>query len=297
MLGQKRGVCTYQSNGTQCEVRCYKGHNYCIDHLSEITRNKTAALISSATAEKLVINPEQVTPAASFIKDLGADSLDAIELILDCEELFDISIPEVDRDDLETVQSICDYVSNILIQSEQYLVDSKPYEAIRNLAVNRDNDPDHEGEAFRLLSDEEMLEIYASYNLSYAQVKETIHCALAGQRIRYVTIAVDAVPEQPGVRIMLLTSRSFVSLDLANNSISSVYVPLQDLYLHATYNYEGGVVTEAVIKYHVANNTLIKDGEFLFNTESFVDGAKKFLKKYHVFRGRLDSWKIERGGE
>ncbi|MBU2499687.1 MAG: acyl carrier protein [bacterium] len=59
---------------------------------------------------KLSVNPEQITPEASFSEDLGADSLDTVELVMDLEEEFNITIPEEDQEKLQTVQDAIDYL-------------------------------------------------------------------------------------------------------------------------------------------------------------------------------------------
>ncbi len=63
---------------------------------------------------KLGVNPEQITPEASFTEDLGADSLDTVELVMDLEEEFDITIPEEDQEKLQTVQDAIEYLEQHL---------------------------------------------------------------------------------------------------------------------------------------------------------------------------------------
>ena len=60
--------------------------------------------------KKLSVNPEQITPEASFTEDLGADSLDTVELVMDLEEQFNLTIPEEDQEKLRTVQDAIDYL-------------------------------------------------------------------------------------------------------------------------------------------------------------------------------------------
>ena len=62
-------------------------------------------------ANQLQIDEEQVTPDASFMDDLGADSLDTVELIMALEEEFDIAIPDSDAEKIRTVQDAIDYIS------------------------------------------------------------------------------------------------------------------------------------------------------------------------------------------
>jgi acyl carrier protein len=60
--------------------------------------------------EQLDVPAEDVVPEASFVDDLGADSLDQVELIMAMEEDFDISIPDEDAEKIGTVQNAIDYI-------------------------------------------------------------------------------------------------------------------------------------------------------------------------------------------
>ena len=61
-------------------------------------------------ADQLQIDEEQVKPDASFMDDLGADSLDTVELIMALEEEFDMEIPDSDAEKIRTVQDALDYM-------------------------------------------------------------------------------------------------------------------------------------------------------------------------------------------
>ncbi len=60
--------------------------------------------------EQLGVNAEQVTPEASFIEDLGADSLDTVELVMAFEEEFGAEIPDEDAEKLATVGAVNKYL-------------------------------------------------------------------------------------------------------------------------------------------------------------------------------------------
>ncbi len=60
--------------------------------------------------EKLGVEPGEVTPEASFIDDLGADSLDIVELIMDIEDEFDLEIPDEEAENITTVKQAVDYI-------------------------------------------------------------------------------------------------------------------------------------------------------------------------------------------
>lgn len=66
--------------------------------------------IKSIIAEQLGVKPEEVTPQASFIEDLGADSLDTVELVMALEEEFGIEIPDEDAEKMATVGDAIKYI-------------------------------------------------------------------------------------------------------------------------------------------------------------------------------------------
>ena len=66
--------------------------------------------IKNIIVEQLGIDESKVTPEASFIDDLGADSLDMVELIMAIEEEFDIEIPDSDAEKVVTVGDVVDYI-------------------------------------------------------------------------------------------------------------------------------------------------------------------------------------------
>jgi acyl carrier protein len=60
--------------------------------------------------EQLGVEDDEITPATSFVDDLGADSLDTVELVMAFEEAFDIEIPDNDAEKMRTVQDLIDYI-------------------------------------------------------------------------------------------------------------------------------------------------------------------------------------------
>ena len=66
--------------------------------------------IAKIICEQLDVPEKDVVPEASFVDDLGADSLDQVELIMAMEEEFDVSIPDEDAEKIATVKDAIDYV-------------------------------------------------------------------------------------------------------------------------------------------------------------------------------------------
>ena len=75
-----------------------------------MTKEEILAKVKGVVAEKLNVGEDQVTTEAEFVKDLGADSLDQVELIMALEDDFDLKIPEEEAEKLVTVGSAVDYI-------------------------------------------------------------------------------------------------------------------------------------------------------------------------------------------
>ncbi|MCY7294062.1 acyl carrier protein [Alteromonas sp. a30] len=67
--------------------------------------------VTKIILEQLGVKEEEVKPEASFVDDLGADSLDTVELVMALEEEFDTEIPDEDAEKITTVQAAIDYIN------------------------------------------------------------------------------------------------------------------------------------------------------------------------------------------
>jgi acyl carrier protein len=68
--------------------------------------------VKQIIVEQLGVDEAEVTPNASFVDDLGADSLDTVELVMAFEEAFEIEIPDEDAEKIRTVKDATDYISS-----------------------------------------------------------------------------------------------------------------------------------------------------------------------------------------
>ena len=68
--------------------------------------------VKEIIVDQLGVDDKQVTNSASFIDDLGADSLDTVELVMALEEEFDVEIPDEEAEKISKVQDAIDYINN-----------------------------------------------------------------------------------------------------------------------------------------------------------------------------------------
>jgi acyl carrier protein len=68
--------------------------------------------VKQIIVEQLGVDEAEVTPTASFVDDLGADSLDQVELVMAFEEAFEIEIPDEDAEKIQTVKAAIEYIQS-----------------------------------------------------------------------------------------------------------------------------------------------------------------------------------------
>jgi acyl carrier protein len=68
--------------------------------------------VKNIICDQLAVEPEKVTPTASCIDDLGADSLDIVELVMTMEEEFELDIPDEDAEKMKTVGDVITYIQS-----------------------------------------------------------------------------------------------------------------------------------------------------------------------------------------
>ncbi len=74
--------------------------------------SKIEERVKKIISEQLGVKEEDVKPEASFVDDLGADSLDTVELVMALEEEFDTEIPDEEAEKITTVQAAIDYINS-----------------------------------------------------------------------------------------------------------------------------------------------------------------------------------------
>ena len=77
-----------------------------------MSENSIEDKVKSIIVEQLGVNEEQVVAAAKFIEDLGADSLDTVELVMAFEEEFSIEVPDEEAEKLQTVGDVVKYIES-----------------------------------------------------------------------------------------------------------------------------------------------------------------------------------------
>ena len=80
--------------------------------MSEMPEKTIEEKVRDIIVEQLGVNPEQVVPSASFTNDLGADSLDTVELVMAFEDEFGVEVPDEEAEKLLTVSDVVKYIED-----------------------------------------------------------------------------------------------------------------------------------------------------------------------------------------
>ncbi len=79
------------------------------------SKEEIVGKVKDLITASLGVSPDEVVPSASFIDDLGADSLDIVELVMAIEKQFSIEIPDEDAEKISTVQHAIDYINDNMV--------------------------------------------------------------------------------------------------------------------------------------------------------------------------------------
>jgi acyl carrier protein len=77
-----------------------------------VSENSIEERVIRIVCDQMGATPDKVTPETSFINDLGADSLDTVELVMEFEDEFEISIPDEDAEKIQTVGNAIEYIES-----------------------------------------------------------------------------------------------------------------------------------------------------------------------------------------
>ncbi len=86
------------------------GYNKATYKKSHLMSDNIESQVKDIIVEQLGVDPEKVTTDAKFIEDLGADSLDTVELVMTFEEKFSIEVPDEDAEKLKSVSDVVSYI-------------------------------------------------------------------------------------------------------------------------------------------------------------------------------------------
>src|SRR5262245_36538578 len=114
--------CIYRdANGVVCNQPPLEDQAYCELHLKHLTTTHVQGALLTIISTQLCIEPRDIAPNANLFDDLGADSLNLVELAMECEEAFEIEIPDEAVNTIQTLNDALTYITNTLFEKEAFI--------------------------------------------------------------------------------------------------------------------------------------------------------------------------------
>lgn len=266
-----------------CPRPTREGFEYCLQHLKYLTEVNVEKIILEITLEELGVEAHEVTRTARFIDDLGADSMDTVELAMALETAFDI---EIDRNEVEKIQTVgaaVSYVTNQLLSetAPRFLIDHNVnVEAIHQ---NMEQNPENVVRLLEQIIHSALFQDYISrLGLETEETAKVFGHVVANNWVDHVTTVPDFDEGKvlSRVSVVILCRKEIYYFTLRVKSIAFTFFPLTELRLSYQIKYsDHNDVSEIEVSAY-SHNLRGVDETFTFMTPEGVEGALTFLDKY-----------------
>lgn len=266
-----------------CRDSANDGHQYCLHHLKYLTKVNVERAVFELVLDELGVDATEVTPRARFIDDLGADSIDSVELVMRLEEVFHLDIPPGDAEKIQSVGDTINYVTDCLLAepvSRFILHLDVDLEAVRQSV---EQNPENVARQLMQIVQSPLFQDYFSrLKLETSNVERIFRIVVRDNWIDHVTTVpeFDKVSKAlTNVSVIILCRRVIYYFTLRVKSVAFTSFPLAELKLAYQVNYcERGEVSEVEVS-GGSRSIQGTDQSFTFKTQEGVDGALSFLDK------------------
>lgn len=295
--------CSFVSEDERrCGDRAQVPYEFCEHHLWLLTRANVKKRVADVVVDHLRCDLAEVVEGARFVEDLGADSLDKVELVMGMEDAFEFFIPDKKTDELGTVGQLVEHVMDVLMANNTPM----PYadKAVMEAADARAR-RSQQSERIRnhIVRSDLFLRYYELLGLAPERVEWLYRRTVRDDRVYQVTPIPDSSGGRlNGVDVLLLARDRIYHFDLRRDFLGFEWASLADLTL--TYEIslgEGGGVNRVVVRCSsrdalggrqtaVRRDTgreeskgwqSLRDATFEFEGDE-VEGAMEFLSRFLI---------------
>jgi acyl carrier protein len=270
-----------------CQSFTLEGHDFCSEHLIVMTESNVMPAVKQIISEHLGVPYADIQPTSRIMANLGADSMDTIELVMAFEELLGEEISDQDAEKIITVNDLCNLVVERLVASGSYAINPiDPNRAHVALTSNVLKQIDTIlGSAF-----------FQNYLHHFKLVKESVIKLWREQiGVRWIE-HVTTVPDYDdggalvAAHVVVLTKTHLFYFKLQNLVIFTLSESLENMIISLSYEYdtEGQLISISTF----ARSTHYKEGDmvgplrFSFSQGRGIQGATEFFAKYLKFKDR-----------
>ncbi len=272
----------------RCQNNANPGFKYCLEHLELLTRIHTKTAIYHCLSEQLGIDIAVIEDSFTISKQLGADSLDLVELVMALEELFDMEVPDKDSEKLITVRDVFTYAYSRLLYVKKYV--THPFSDILNAYQKvKNKESCIKREIITIVNSDLFLDYTRQLGINTNQLATLIVDTIGNNWIEHVTTVPQFKNKSfSGAHIILLSKKNLFYFFLEYKSIEVRKFHLNDFSLKSIskYNRNNEVESIKIFFFYQMNGDELEI-ELDFENHIGVSGANIFLKKYYKFEEEL----------
>lgn len=236
----RRGWCHFiNPKGYRCRKSMVKEQVFCSEHLRFLTRLHVTQVVTTVVSEQMGVRAAEIIPETDIAKHLAADSLDALEIIMELEDAFDISVPDKDVEGLSMVSDICSYVMTSLLSKSRYftelIVDT--HRLAEGIRLNEDK---CRRRIETILSSTLFRDYAQQLSLSHQTMLSWITRLIHGKWVERITSIPTFGPKKrlTGVDLIFLTSKAMSHIILKPGNMKFREVPLRHIDIEPEYTFD-----------------------------------------------------------
>ncbi len=280
----KQKMCAFISqHGDKCSESTYAGYEFCRSHLRQITESNISIVSFRIVSEQLGVSLSEVQYDSNIDDDLGADSLDGVELVMAFEEMFDTEIPDEEAKDISSVSDIIEIATRkVLDEKEEFILKPEIDFVVLNKKI-RKQASNIERQINTIVHSTLFGDYATKFRISQEALFKTFLEIMHTHWIDHVTTipVTDDSGDINGAYIIFLTSRYVYYFYLGNRIIQAERAHLRDLVLNEEFVLdETGNIESIIVSWSLKYPTQQKKNRFSFESEQGIYAVREFMKKY-----------------
>ena len=272
--------CYINANKRRCRKRVHEQH-YCSEHLQLLTKLHVTQGVNDIVCEQMGAVMSEITPETTFVDDLNADSLDIVELVMEMEDEFDLSVPDEDIETISTIRDACDYIIDLLLTDGKYIINpTRPARSVAE-AIRQDKTKCRR-RLMKILENELFQDYVNQLSLSQKSTSEWITKLLRDRWVEHVTTipVLNREKQMTAVHLMFLFKNAMDHIILYRKKMFFREVHLRDLDVEPEYIFDSeGKVREIVVNVRVYQQGDLDTPRFVFKGD-LVEATQDFIEKY-----------------
>lgn len=275
--------CTFLLSKEQiCLHPTHERYEYCLEHLKYLTKFNVEFVIFEVLLQELGVDVNEVKRDALIVDDLGADSLDTVEIVMTLEEAFSLEFPDEDVEAIQRVSDAVAYVTGKLFAEPEARFIIRPNFNFAAIRQRVESNPRNITRMMKWIVQSSLFQNYIPrLNLKTTNVEQVLRRVLRNNWIDHVTTVPDFDDNKfSGAHILILSRTVLYHFYLQLQFISFTSFPLSELKLSYQIHYsENNEISEIVVSGGSRSARSSDDASFTFSSKEGIEGALNFLGK------------------